>query len=201
MTNNYTYLSLIVIGTTSQKNIDASEVLSGQIDETCQNLLPSISLYRVDVNNVLKRFTVLKFKDIYLKDEVRIVSAYLFYNVSLPFTLQENQTLFIAPIQESLCATCDILDTITDFEEVVQPHMITEWAFQYHHSQTLGLSPNISMYITDQYAKYFPKKFAINFLIFWKDAEATLPLDLSSIELVINYKNYPGGILITIESL
>lgn len=168
-------------------------MLSGQIDGTCQSILPSLSLYRADVTDSPKRFTALKFKDVHIKDEVKIVSAYLFYKVASPFAQQENQTLFIAPIDHILSTTCTELDTITDFEEAVQPHMITEWAFEYHSSQTLGLSPDISMYIKEQYGKHFPNNFAINFLVFWKEAEATLPLDLSSLELVINYNKYPGG--------
>ena len=197
--DSHLYLLFIVEHTKSQINTDVSEVLSSQIDGTCQSTLPSVTLYRADTTDALKRFTVLKFKDIHIKDEVEIIRAYLFFKVTTPFTLQENQTLFIAPIDDNLCSTCFEIDTITDFEESVQPHMITEWEFQYHTSHTLGLSPDISMYIKEKYGKHFPNKFSINFLVFWKEAEATLPLDVNNVELVINYNNYPEGINNKIE--
>ena len=101
---SHVYLLFIVEHTKSQINIDVSEVLSSQIDGTCQNTLPSVTLYRADTTDALKRFTVLKFKDIHIKDEVEIVNTYLFFKVTTPFTLQENQTLFIAPIDDNLCS-------------------------------------------------------------------------------------------------
>ena len=189
----FLFFFLTVPPALSQKTIGVSEVFSSWSSGACQNILPSISLYKPDVADTNKRFTVLKFKDILIKDEVQIVSAYLFYKTVQPFTVFETQSLYIAPIDNRFSATCVNVEAIEDFAETVQPWLITEWEFGFFPQQTVGVSPNISMYITDLYGKNYPGKFSINFLVFWKETQSTSPLDMSSLELVINYRHYPGG--------
>ena len=176
----------------SQKTVEIAEILTHDGGEACQKALLPTSLYQASRAEG-KRFSVLKFNDIHIREEVQIKSAFLFYKTTQPFAATGSQTLYIVPIDSLKYASCDNLDDITDLEEATQPWLITEWEVDYDVKVYVGVSPDISTYIKHAYSKNFPEKFSMNFLVFWKTDESEVALDINLLELVINYQHFPGG--------